>query len=134
MGLVTQEYLALEYGLRDLTWEEFTTQFRERYEHPVEIGRETRDNLALKQTIKSVMEIIDEFMKRGLFFPKYDMEEKMKMSHESDMLKTKIREFVIASKYWTLGEIDCGMSSRIEVRDPVEEEEAGIGPNTIGSI
>ena len=100
---VTTEFTTTE--LTAVTWETFTTMFRDEYVPPVEMEHLAQEFLSFKQGTESVTVITRMFHERVLFFPEHVSTKQARMSRYLSILRKEIREFVANSSYWTFAEL-----------------------------
>ena len=106
-----------------VTWEGFTTMFREEYVPPVERERLVQEFLTLKQGTDSVAAITRKFHERAMFCPELVATEQARMSRYLGVLRREIREFVSNSTYHTFTELQANARKReIELETQAREE------------
>ncbi|KAL7584909.1 uncharacterized protein LOC128127083 [Lactuca sativa] len=106
-----------------VTWEGFTTMFRDEYVPPVERERLVQEFLALKQGTDSVAAITRKFHERAMFCPELVATEQARMSRYLGVLRREIREFVSNSTYHTFTELQANARKReIELETQAREE------------
>ncbi|KAJ9563166.1 hypothetical protein OSB04_008326 [Centaurea solstitialis] len=82
----------------------------------VEVERLTGEFLGMEQTTESVNEITDKFLEKSLFCRDYVANEPMKMYQYVQILKPKIREFVVMSDCKTFHEIHAKARARSSIK------------------
>ena len=85
-----------------IPWTEFVTKFRAEHVPRVEMDRLAREFLTFEQTTETIPELNRKFNEMALFCPQYAANEEMKMARYMEMLRTNIREFIVASPCTTL--------------------------------
>ena len=118
---VTAHYSPAE--LSAVTWERFTTMFRDEYVPQVERERLAQEFLTLKQGTESVTAITRMFHERAMFCPEHVSTEQARMSRYLSILRRDIREFAANSSYRTFAELQANARKReIELETQAREE------------
>ena len=111
--------------ISEMPWTDFVTRFRAQYVPQVEMDRLSREFLTLEQTTESIPELNRKFNEMALFCPQYAVDEGMKIARYTEMLRTNIREFVVAYPRTSL--VDLMESARrreIEIDTQVRKRKA----------
>ena len=93
--------------ISEVTWDRFTTIFKDEYVPPVVREWLAHEFLSLKQGTESVTMITRMFHDMALFFPEHVSSEQARMSRYLNILRTDIREFVANSTYQTFSELQA---------------------------
>ncbi|KAL4574459.1 hypothetical protein LXL04_021291 [Taraxacum kok-saghyz] len=111
--------------ISEMPWEDFVTRFRTQYVPQVEMDRLAREFLTMEQTTESIPELNRKFNEMALFCPQYAADEGMKMARYTQMLRTDIREFVVAYPRTSLAELmDAARRREMEVEMQVQKRKA----------
>ncbi|KAL4568026.1 hypothetical protein LXL04_023626 [Taraxacum kok-saghyz] len=111
--------------ISEMPWEDFVTRFRTQYVPQVEMDRLAREFLTMEQTTESIPELNRKFNEMALFCPQYATDEGMKMARYTQMLRTDIREFVVAYPRTSLAELmDAARRREMEVEMQIQKRKA----------
>ncbi|KAL4582748.1 hypothetical protein LXL04_007307 [Taraxacum kok-saghyz] len=111
--------------IAEMPWADFVTRFRVQYVPQVEMDRLAREFLTLEQTTESIPELNRKFNEMALFCPQYAADEGMKIARYTQMLRTDIREFVVAYPRSSLAELmDAARRREMEVEMQVQKRKA----------
>jgi hypothetical protein len=108
--------------ISEMPWEDFVARFRTQYVPQVEMDRLAREFLTMEQTTETIPELNRKFNEMALFCPQYAADEGMKMARYTQMLRTDIREFVVAYPRTSLAELmDAARRREMEVEMQVQK-------------
>ena len=82
--------------IAEMLWEDFVTRFRAQHVPQVEMDRLAQEFLTMEQTTETIPEWNRKFKEMALFCLQYAADEGMKIARYTEMLRTDIREFVVA--------------------------------------